>query len=342
MKKNLFMVSMLTFLLFTGCSENSRNNNQDLTKIGVAIYKYDDNFMSYVRRHIESSANEKATLFINDSQNDQAKQLEQVDTMIAKKVKSLAINLVDPHAAVTIIAKAKKENLPVIFFNKEPEYEVLNSYDKTWYVGTDSKESGILQGQIIANSWTQNKEKWDLNKDGKIQYVLLKGEPGHPDAEARTKYVVEEIKNANIKVEELAIDTAMWDTAKAADKMDVWISKYGENIEFIIANNDAMALGALSSLEKAGYFNNNKIIPIVGVDALPEALIKIREGKIIGTVLNDAKNQGYATFDLAFNAALGKDVLEGTQWKLDDNKAVRIPYVPITKDNLDIAEKSYQ
>ena len=33
----------------------------------------------------------------------------------------------------------------------------------------------------------------DLNKDGKIQYVLLKGEPGHPDAEARTKYVIEQL-----------------------------------------------------------------------------------------------------------------------------------------------------
>lgn len=79
----------------------------------------------------------------------------------------------------------------------------------------------------------------------------------------------------------------------------------------------------------------------MGVDAIPEVLIKIREGKIVGTFLNDAKNQGKATFYLAFNAALGKDILEGTQWKLDVNKAVRVPYISITKDNLDVAEEAY-
>ena len=79
----------------------------------------------------------------------------------------------------------------------------------------------------------------------------------------------------------------------------------------------------------------------MGVDAIPEVLMKIREGKIVGTFLNDAKNQGKATFDLAFNAALGKDILEGTQWKLDVNKAVRVPYISITKDNLDVAEEAY-
>jgi ABC-type sugar transport system, periplasmic component len=130
MKKTLLIVSILASLLFIGCTEKTSNNKEDLTKIGVTIYKYDDNFMSYVRRYIESSANAKATLFINDSQNNQAKQLEQVDTMIAKGVKALAINLVDPKSAITVIAKAKKANLPVIFFNKEPESEVLNSYEK--------------------------------------------------------------------------------------------------------------------------------------------------------------------------------------------------------------------
>ena len=96
MKKTLLIVSILASVLFIGCTEKTSNNKEDLTKIGVTIYKYDDNFMSYVRRYIESSANAKATLFINDSQNNQAKQLEQVDTMIAKGVKALAINLVDP------------------------------------------------------------------------------------------------------------------------------------------------------------------------------------------------------------------------------------------------------
>lgn len=134
----------------------------------------------------------------------------------------------------------------------------------------------------------------------------------------------------------------MWDATKATEKMDAWISKYGDKIEFVIANNDGMALGAIASLEKAGYFTGNKYMPVVGVDAIPEALDKIKEGKMVGSILNDAKNQGKATIDLAANAANGKDVLSGTQWKLDNTKAVRVPYVMVTKDNIQVGEDAYK
>lgn len=312
-----------------------------LPKIGVTIYKFDDNFMSFVRRAIETSAKDKADLILNDSQNNQATQNEQVDMMISKGVKSLAINLVDPQAAPAIIEKAKAADLPVVFFNKEPDASALASYDKTWYIGTTSSESGIMQGKVVADAWKAN-PGWDKNGDGKIQYVLLKGEPGHPDAEARTKFVIEEVKHSGIEVEELELQTGMWDSIKGKELVDAWLAKHGDKIEFVIANNDAMALGAISSLKANGYFENDKFMPVVGVDAIPDALEQIKEGLMVGTVLNDAKNQGQATLDVALNVANGKDPLEGTSWKLDDKKAVRVPYVGITLDNIKIAEEAYK
>jgi methyl-galactoside transport system substrate-binding protein len=351
MNKKLMAAVLATAVVLGGCA--SKPATTDATKagetpaagkpkIGVTIYKYDDNFMSFVRQAIEKGK-DKADLTLNDSQNDQAKQLEQIDAMISKGVKSLAINLVDPKAASSVIDKAKEKNLPVIFFNKEPEAAALASYDKAWYVGTESKESGILQGKLVVDAWKANSAKWDLNKDGKIQYVLLKGEPGHPDAEARTKYVIDTITGeGGIQVEKLAEDTAMWDTNKAAEKMDAWLAKNDGKIELVITNNDAMALGAITSLEKVGYFKADKYMPVVGVDAIPDALTKIEEGKMLGTVLNDAANQGKATLDLALNAANGKDVLTGTSWKLDSKKAVRVPYVKITKENIQFAKDSYK
>ncbi|MBA2878454.1 galactose/glucose ABC transporter substrate-binding protein MglB [Anoxybacillus ayderensis] len=341
----LSLVVASSMLMATGCnSSTSGGDSKDdsLPMVGATIYKFDDNFMSYVRRSMEETAKGKINLMLNDSQNDQSKQIEQIDTLIAKGAKALAINLVDPKAAQTVIDKAKAKNIPVIFFNKEPDANVLASYDKAYYVGTNSAESGIIQGELIAKAWEANKDKYDKNKDGKIQYVLLKGEPGHPDAEARTKYSVETVKQKGIEVEELAMDTAMWDATKATEKMDAWISKFNDKIEFVICNNDAMALGAIASLEKAGYFNGDKFIPVVGVDAIPEALEMIEKGKMIGTVLNDAKNQGKATIELATNAANGKDVLEGTEWKLDETKAVRVPYVAITKENIQVGKDSYK
>ena len=97
--------------------------------------------------------------------------------------------------------------MPVVFFNKEPDEAAMASYDKAYYVGTISKESGVMQGNVIVEQWNANKDKWDKNGDGKIQYVMIKGEPGHPDAEARTEWSVKTVNEAGIETEDLAIDT---------------------------------------------------------------------------------------------------------------------------------------
>ena len=217
----------------------------------------------------------------------------------------------------------------MVFYNKEPSATDLASYDKAYYVGTDSKESGIIQGQLIAKHWKAHPE-WDLNKDGVIQFVLLKGEPGHPDAEARTSYVVKTLNDGGVKTEQLHMDTGMWDTAMAKDKMDAWISGPNANkIEVVIANNDGMAMGAVESLKAQG----KTAIPVFGVDALPEALAMVKSGAMAGTVLNDAANQAKATFELTKNLAEGKPAGEGTKWNIVD-KVVRVAYVGVDKDNL--------
>ena len=300
------------------------------TRIGVTIYKYDDNFMSLMRKEInkEAKALNDVELLMNDSQNAQSIQNDQVDVLLSKGVKALAINLVDPAAAPTIIGKAKPDNIPVVFFNKDPGAKAIGSYENAYYVGTDPKESGIIQGDLIAKQWKAN-PALDLNKDGKIQYVLLKGEPGHPDAEARTKYVVEQLNAKGIQTEQLFIDTGMWDAAMAKDKVDAWLSSSKANeIEVIISNNDGMAMGALEAARAHG-----KQLPIFGVDALPEVLQLIKKGEIAGTVLNDGVNQGKAVVNLANNLSHGKPATEGTKWELKD-RVVRIPYVGVDKDNL--------
>lgn len=341
--RKLFSVLLVAAIALgvTGCGAKTEPAGDKLPVIGVTIYKYDDNFMSFTRAAIETAAKDKATLVTNDSQNDQAKQNDQIDAMIAKKVDALAINLVDPGAAASIAEKAKEAGIPVVFFNKEyPEGTDKIPYDKTIFVGTNSAESGIIQGELILDAWKANAD-WDKNGDGTMQYVMLMGEPGHPDAEARTKESIATVEAAGIPTEEIALQAAMWDASKAKEFMETWLAAHGDKIEMVICNNDGMALGAIEALKAAGYFVGDKYMPVVGVDAIPEALELIKEKQLLGTVLNDPLNQGKATIELAINAATGKDFLEGTSWEVDATKAVRVPYVAITGDNLGVAQEAY-
>ena len=333
--------TFIIFVSFISCSEeNSKKDGQ--SRIGITIYSYNDNFLSFMRRNIESMLTGKASFIMNDSENDQAKQYDQIDAAIQRKVDALAINVVDPMSANVVIDKAKASGIPVIFFNIEPRLEHIMSYDKVWYVGTRSRESGDIQGEMVLNAWKSNPQ-WDKNGDGKIQYLLLRGLAGHPDTEGRTERIKAILTENGIALEQLDEQTANWDILQAQNIANTWIKKYGDSIEFIFSNNDSMALGALKSIQAQGYNigDNNKFIPIVGVDAIPEVIEEIRKGSILGTVLQSPKDQAKAVVDMVLNVASGKDVLDGTDYKLDDVKAVRVPYKAITKENIEDALEAY-
>lgn len=299
--------------------------------IGANIYNFGDNFMNGVVSPAlkEFAEAEGVTINIVDSENQQNKLNDQVDAFIGQGVDVLAINLVDPASARTIIQKAKDADIPLILFNKEAtEPGVMDMYDKVWYVGTASKDAGIIQGAMMVADWQANAD-WDKNGDGTVQYVLLKGEPGHPDAEARTEYSVKAFTDAGIAVEELAMQPdPSWSTQGGYDKMTTWLASFGDDIELVICNNDGMAFGAINAMTEQGVK-----IPVYGVDALEQALQQVGTGEMNGTVLNDGKNQAKAVIDLALNVAMGKDAVEGTDWTLDDVKAVRVPYVAVTPEN---------
>lgn len=322
-------------------------SSKDLPILGAGIYSASDNFNSYIGKSIANTAKGIFKTNIEDGQNDQSTQNNQVDTMLAKGAKCVALSVVDVTAAPTLIDKAKTAgNVPIIFFNKEiTDQSVMNSYDKAYFVGSTGVDYGAtIQGQMIAKEFKDHPE-FDKNKDGKIQIVDLMGDPGHTAAQPRADYVKKAIKDAGYDYELLAEDTGMWVTATAKDKMDAWISKYGDKIEFIIAANDAMALGALTSIQAAGYntdgLKSKKYIPVIGIDALPEMLSKIKSGEVIGSVLQDAKTQGEVVVKMANNLTNGKDPMDGLNFKLDEKKAVRIPYKAIYADNLAEAEATY-
>lgn len=341
MKKNwkwLVISSLLTGALVAGCSNSGPTDSKkaDTAKptIGVAIYKFDDTFMSGVRSAIAKAAEGKATMDIVDSQNSQPTQNDKVDLFINKKVKALAINPVDRTAAGVIIDKAKNANIPVVFLNREPLAEDMKKWDKVFYVGAKAEQSGIMEGELLVEYF-----KAHPTKDGVIRYVMLKGEPGHQDAELRTKFAVKALQDAGFKLEKLAEDTAMWDRVKAQEKMAAFLASQGDKIDCVIANNDDMALGAIEALKAKGYFKDGKFMPVVGVDATAPALKALEEGTLYGTVLNDAVNQGKATTMLSYVLAMGQTPSkDNIGFTITDGKYVWIDYKKITKANINEAK----
>ena len=324
MRKIIIFALMLTVLSAAAFAGGGAQSG--LPQIGVAIYKFDDTFMSYTRNAIEQNAQGKADLTTVDSQNAQPTQNDQVDQFITKKMKSIAINPVDRTAAGAIVDKAKAGNVPVVFFNREPFAEDMNKWDKVYYVGAKAEESGTMQGQIAAEWWIANK-----GKDVVMKYIMLKGEPGHQDAELRTEYSIKAVEAAGIKIQLLAEDTAMWDRPRAVEKMDAFWARFGDQIDMVFCNNDDMALGAIESLRKVGFFSGDRYLPVVGVDATAPALQALAEGTLLGTVLNDAKNQGKATFDVAYALATG--ATPSTTAGNMNGKYVWVPYQKVTRDN---------
>ncbi|NMA66838.1 MAG: substrate-binding domain-containing protein [Clostridiaceae bacterium] len=322
-------------------SKEPANNKKPV--IGVAIFDYSNNYVTYIRNSIMAVAGDKAEIQMVDAQNDQAKQVEQIDILLSKGVDALCVNAVDPKAASTIIAKAKSADVPIIFFNRSPSAEDMHSYDKCWYVGTTPEDSGKMQAEMAIEAF-KNDPSFDKNGDGVLQYVILKGTLGHPDAEARTQAVQDTFADAGFKAELLDVQPGDFKTQTAKDITDVWMGKFGDKIEMILANNDAMLLGGIEAGKSEGYFSgdSSKVMGAIGINALPEVLPAIKDGIMIGSILSDAYSEGLNIFTMAYNVATGEDVYKGIDIEPDEMKAIRVPYIPISKDNVNIAEEMYE
>lgn len=351
MKKKLLSVLMAAVMVAGVGGVGAAQVKADDEKIlGAGIYSASDNFNSYIGKAITNACDGIFKTNIEDGQNDQSTQNNQVDTMLAKGASVVAVSVCDVTAAPTLIQKCKDAgNVPIIFFNKEiTDYDVINSYENAYQVTSTGGDYGAsIQAQMVIDYWKEHPEM-DKNGDGKLQLVYLMGDPGHTASQPRCDYLKSTIEDAGIEIDLLAEDTGMWVTATAKEKMDAWVSKYGDEIECCVAGNDAMALGALSAVEAARFNTDgeesSKYIPIYGIDALPEILSKIESGEITGSVLQDAKTQGQTIVKMAENLTSGKDAVDGIEGveMEEEAKAVRVPYQAITKDNLDLAKSTYE
>lgn len=278
--------------------------------VGVCIYQFSDNFMTLFRTELENyliaQGFSKDNIKIVDGANDQATQTGQIDNFIAEGVDVLIINPVNSSSAETITDKVVAAEIPLVYINREPDASEEQRWaDNNWnvtYVGCDAKQSGTMQGELIADLGLETVDK---NGDGKIQYIMVEGDPENIDAQYRTEYSVKALEDAGFEVECLTDQVGNWQQDQAQQIVANALGQYGDDIEVVFCNNDAMALGALQAIQSAGRTVNEDIY-LVGVDALSEALEDVIAGTMTGTVFNDHFSQSHSAADAAIRFVNGE------------------------------------
>lgn len=298
-------------------AESTAPQEGDTVSVGVAIYRFDDNFMTLYREELENYFSQLSEetgvtyeLDIQDGKQDQATQTEQINNFITQGKDVMILNLVDVTAANAIINLAQEADIPIVFINREPETDDMKIWPgKTTYVGADATQSGTFQGEMIAETSNQG----DINGDGQINYIMLQGDPQNVDAQQRTEFSIKALEDAGLTPNALSEPyQANWDSARGQEFTANALAQFGEDLEVVFSNNDGMAMGAIQSINSAGRTVGEDIY-LVGVDAIPEAIQALNDGNLTGTVLNDHFNQSHTAADVAVELVGGADA-ESYYW----------------------------
>lgn len=363
------LLSMSLPFALAGCSSAASSHftqtaqpDKD-TPFNVAVFycDYSDNYISAVRTSLTQKLVTAGFPYHEyDAASNQATQNAQVEAAINADVSLLIVNIVNSGSSNTtdaICMRAYRAGIPVIFFNRSIEDNgdegvILNYYSDVAFVGTDPAEAGHLQGELIGNYLLDHYDETDLNGDGKISYALFKGEAKNAEAIYRTRYSVEDADAILTKagypglyyfnqsaVDKYQLDlTGKWSLSAVQDYMLTNLTQYNEEfgnmIELVICNSDTMAEGAIRALETYGYNLGDDTcttIPVFGVDASVSGRKLIAEGKMTGTVKQDADAMAECILHLSRNIAEEKDMLDGTDgyaWdeEHDLHNKLYIPY----------------
>ena len=329
------MLCYMCILGVNGCGQADSDNSQNVY-VGVTYYDQSDIFLNELldcfKKEIQNLESEerKISVTIQGAGGSQRTQDDQVKELIDGGCNVLCVNLVDRTDPSEIIDLAREKQVPIIFFNREPVAEDMAQWEQLYYVGAKAEESGTMQGEMAAEAIKANPQI-DRNKDGKIQYVVLEGEPGHQDTIIRTENAVEALKAGGIELEKLSYGLANWNRAQAENRMSQMISQYQTKIELVLANNDEMALGAMDAYEKLNYTEST--LPLFfGIDGTKVGLEAVRDSRLSGTVYNDKEGQAKAMAKLAEALVTG----DGTEnMDFENGKYVYLSYEKVTKEQLE-------
>ncbi len=312
MKKILaiLLVLVLALGMFTACGGGADNDAPagDTVKIGFAQANLNDTFQTYVVDAATAKAKELGyKLDVTDAQEDVVKQQDQVNTMIEQGYDAIMVVPVDTSAMGPITDAVTAAGIPLIYVNRNPFGEEQPP-EGVYYVGSQEIVAGKLQGEFLV-------EKMGTKGGVGILMGILSNEGAVKRTEGN-----EEILTQYPDIQILAKEAGDWQYDKGMAITENWLTAYGDKLNAVLANNDGMAIGALQALEAAGRDD----VIVVGVDAIPDAVNLVAEGKLDATVLQDAEGQGAGGVIVA-SKVLNGETPDAVTW---------IDFVLVTPENV--------
>lgn len=299
MKKLVLKTIAASVLLVAGSAAYAKD-----IKIGVSFQNMQNEFIIYMSDALRAKAKTLGVSLVeSDGQGKAENQVSAVENFIAQKVDAIVLNPYDKEGCAPAVEKAVAAHIPIVVVNAQ----VVNLEKANAYVGSDDIDAGKIEMQHIA----------DLIK-GKGNVAIMHGPNGNSAEVQRTignKEILKKYPDIKVVFEQ----TANWDRAQALSLMENWLQT-GKQIDAVVAQNDEMALGASRAVQAA-----KKNIPVIGIDAIPDALKGVKDGKLVATVFQDARGQGAGAIDVAAKLAKGEAV----------PKTTYIPFQLVTKENLD-------
>jgi len=304
-KVSLLLVLIISITLIVGTAIAAEKKT-----VGVMIWNIAYQFQAHMTRGMQQEAEEykdEIEFVFVDGQEDLGIQLSQAENFATQQVDAVIYVPGDLEGSKPVVDLLTGAGIPVIGVNTEvAEMDKLISW-----IGSPIVQSGELLMQGIADVL-----------GGKGNIVELHGAYGHMPQIGRHQGIMNVLENyPNIKV--IYEDTANWSRAEAMTKMEnILRTELRDQVDAVVAHNDEMAIGAMKAVEETGLLDK---IAIGGIDATPEMLQFLKEGKVEVTVFQDAIGQGRKAVEVAAKVVHGEPV-ESYYW---------IPYELVKPEDAD-------
>ncbi len=316
------LLGILALGLLTQCTKKetgiSASSAQKPLKIGFVLATMNEERYGKDKKYFEEFANTLGASVEFASCDDKVDvQTAKVETLLSKGIDALVIQPVNSEAASSLVALAKRDNVPVIAYDR-----IIKNGDIDAYVTQNSFQVGVLQAEAAIEA-----------TGGKGNFIILMGEAGHS--------VADEITRGNMSVLEKhpAVKVVVkqnhpgWSTALALSTIENSLTRYKNKIDAILANNDGMALGAIQALEEQKLVGK---VFVGGADADIAAVKDIVRGRQSMTVLKGIKPLAKAAVETAVHLARKESINSDAKAHngMKDVPVVNTPVEKVVKANI--------